>query len=136
MKLQKIKKEAEFAYELALDMKSGHIVQNKVGPRQEKSISYVPSQYGLNVTHQVPTIKLDKALPRKLHLPNAHDMRFENINRDTLGLSTNRRNGTHISKLHRDLSQSIVNRNMVNATYTPNIDLTKSRVTSLVSIGK
>jgi hypothetical protein len=121
---------------MALNMKAGHIVQNKGGLRQEESLTYVPCDSSPKNSYRLPTIRMDKMVPRKPNLAQAHHERFENINKDTQVVSTNKRTGTHISQLHRDVSESFLNPNMVNVSYSPNVDLTKERVTSLVSIGK
>lgn len=62
-------------------------------------------------------------------------MRFESINRYPSNLSTNKRSGTHLSQLDRNLS-GMVNPNVVKVGYQINEDLVTKKAKGIVSLGK
>jgi hypothetical protein len=81
---------------------------------------------------------LQKQTERKWELANAHEMRFESIDRDTTALSSNKRCPSYVSldkARDRDFSY-LINQNTVCADYKINEKLVTRKYGGCVSLEK
>lgn len=69
-------KSKNFTYDVAFESQTYHIVKN----RESHEIEVVPNESVR--TRQLPSFKMELQSHRKVNLSQAHDMRFESINRD------------------------------------------------------
>lgn len=129
----------KFPYEVKVAAPEYHIVKNRHSTTMEDSMMVVKNRRTLDgFKHMYSTTDLEKQSKRKWELANAHDMRFESIDRDTTTLSSNKRCPSYVSldkSRERDFSY-LINHNMVCADYQINDKLVTRKYGGCVSLEK
>ena len=128
-------KDHNFGYDVKYASKHYHVVQNRRnGQHSECSMMLLPNRSTTSESH-LPRVKMNLQTNRPPNLAQAHDARFEVIDKNPSMLTTHRRVPTlNFSKQHRlACHQHLINESSHNLMqrYSPN----ESLVTKRASIG-
>lgn len=129
----------DFKYKVEFTSKQYHLVRNKHASEfgVDDKLELLPNTSKIPV--KLPNVKMHLQPDRPPNLANAHDARFENINRDPTILSKVRKPSTvDFEKLpKRETSETLVNKNAVAHMYQINEKHVKKRTNfSFVDISK
>lgn len=128
-----------FPYAVEFASKEYHIVKNRYNSTGEDSMMVVKNRRTLDGFKNVrSTTNLHKQSDRKQQFSNAHEMRFESIDKDTTALSNNKRCFSFVSfdkARDRDFPH-ILNRNTVLTDYVISEKLVKRNYDGCVSLDK
>jgi hypothetical protein len=108
-----------FGYKVAYESEQYHIVRNKALYGNENSITILPNKEASGIPIKLANVQMHLQSNRPPNLAQAHDRRFENINRDPSIFSKTRKSSTiDLQRLpKRETSFSLIKRDIAQNFY-------------------